>query len=110
MPDIMANIKVKTIVVTFAAVTLSSYGLTNLIFAQGPPTLPVSLSGNEEVPPVQTEATGAAYIVQIGINNYREYIINASYIRRHSRTYTSWSKGRKRTSSIYAIQIRYAGE
>lgn len=80
-PDIMANIKVNTIVVTFAAVTLSSYGLTNLIFAQGPPTIPVSLSGNEEVPPVQTEATGAAYIVQIGINDYREYSINASNIQ-----------------------------
>jgi hypothetical protein len=68
-PDIMTNIKVNTIVVTFAAVTLSLYGLTNLIFAQGSPTIPVSLSGNEEVPPVQTEATNAAYIVQIGIKN-----------------------------------------
>jgi CHRD domain-containing protein len=77
----MANILFNAFVATFAAVTFSSFGLTNLIFAQGPPTISVSLSGNEEVPPVQTEATGAAYIIQIGINNYREYSINASNIQ-----------------------------
>ena len=77
----MTNILFIAIVATFAAVTFLSYGLTNLIFAQGPPTIPVSLSGSEEVPPVQTEATGVAYIIQIGINNYREYSINASNIQ-----------------------------
>ena len=36
-------------VAIFVALTLSSYGLTSVVFAQGPPTIPVSPKGSEEV-------------------------------------------------------------
>ena len=33
------------------------------MFAQGPPKIVINLTGSEEVPPVQTEATGVAEII-----------------------------------------------
>jgi hypothetical protein len=67
-------------VAIFAALTLSSFGLTSLVSAQGPPTIPVSLSGKEEVPPVQTEATGIVELKQVG-TEYRAYDVKATNIR-----------------------------
>ena len=43
-------------------ITVTTNGLTNLVFEQGPPTIVINLTGNEEVPPIQTEATGVAEI------------------------------------------------
>lgn len=53
-----------TMVVIFAALMLSPNGLTSLVFAQGPPTITIYLTGSKEVPPVQTEATGVAEFIQ----------------------------------------------
>ncbi len=39
-------------------ITASTYGLTELVFAQEVPKFAINLTGSEEVPPVQTEATG----------------------------------------------------
>jgi hypothetical protein len=49
-------IVVTIVTIGFVAVTIT--GLTNSVFAQGPPRIVMNLSGSEEVPPVQTEATG----------------------------------------------------
>ena len=43
-------------------ITVTTNGLTNLVFEQGPPTIVINLTGSEEVPPIQTEATGVAEI------------------------------------------------
>jgi hypothetical protein len=67
-------------VAIFVAQTLSSYGLTSVVFAQGPPTIPVSLKGSEEVPPVQSEAISVAEFTQTGME-YRAYSVNATNIQ-----------------------------
>ena len=43
-------------------ITAATEGLTNRGFAQQPLKFVMNLSGSEEVPPVQTEATGVAEI------------------------------------------------
>jgi hypothetical protein len=47
-------------IVTIGLVAVTISGLTNSAFAQGPQKIIMNLSGSEEVPPVQTEATGVA--------------------------------------------------
>ena len=79
---------IKARVVTFGAavivilstlmITVTTNGLTNLVFAQGPPTIVINLTGSEEVPPVQTEATGVAEITP-GVDSI-SYNINATNI------------------------------
>ena len=58
-------------------ITASTYGLTEVVFAQVPKFV-INLTGSEEVPPVQTEATGV-----IGISLMPDsvgYSINATNI------------------------------
>jgi hypothetical protein len=74
------NAEIAIMVATLSALIFSSYGLTSLVLAQGPPTIPVSLTGNEEVPPVQTEATGIAEFKQEG-TEYRAYSVKATNIQ-----------------------------
>jgi hypothetical protein len=71
---------IATMVVIFTAITLSPYGLTSLAFAQGPPTIVVNLTGSEEVPPVQTEATGIAEFIPMGMDSV-DYSVNATNIQ-----------------------------
>jgi CHRD domain len=71
---------IATMVVIFTALALSPYGLTSLAFAQGPPTILVNLTGNEEVPPVQTEATGIAEFIPMGMDSV-DYSVNATNIQ-----------------------------
>jgi hypothetical protein len=78
--EAITNTKIAMMVAIFAALILSSHGLTSLVSAQGPPTIPVSLTGNEEVPPVQTEASGVAEFKQVGIE-YRAYSVKATNIQ-----------------------------
>ena len=73
------NISVGTMIAIFAALTLSPYDLTNMVFAQEPMTITVNLTGNEEVPPVQTEATGVAEFTPMGMDSIG-YTINATNI------------------------------
>jgi CHRD domain len=72
-------IKIATMVVIFTALALSSYGLTSLVSAQRPMTVTLNLTGGEEVPPVQTEATGAAEFI-VGGTDSIPYTINATNI------------------------------
>ena len=74
-----ASIVSATMVVIFTALMLSSNGLTSLVFAQGPPTITINLTGSEEVPPVQTEATGMAEFIPLGMDSIA-YSVNATNI------------------------------
>jgi hypothetical protein len=78
--EALTDSKIVVMVAIFAALTLSSYGLISLVSAQDPPTIPVSLTGNEEVPPVQTETTGVAEFKQVG-TEYRAYSVKATNIQ-----------------------------
>ena len=75
----IANTTIGTTIVIFATLTLSSYGLTSLVSAQEPMTITVNLTGSEEVPPVQTEATGIAEFTPMGMDSIA-YSINATNI------------------------------
>ena len=75
----IASIASATMVVIFTALMLSSNGLTGLVFAQGPPTITINLTGSEEVPPVQTEATGVAEFIPLGMDSIA-YSVNATNI------------------------------
>jgi CHRD domain len=65
----IVNIPIVTMVAIFAALLMSPYNLTNLASAQGPPTIKVNLTGSEEVPPVQTSATGVAEFIVGGTDS-----------------------------------------
>jgi hypothetical protein len=79
----VASIAASTSVAIFAALMLSSGGLTSFVYAQaqgqGPPTITINLTGSEEVPPVQTEATGVAQFIPMGMDSIA-YSINATNI------------------------------
>jgi hypothetical protein len=60
------------------AITVATEALTNSGFAQGPQTFSMNLSGSEEVPPVQTEATGVAEFTP-GVDSVA-YSVNATNI------------------------------
>jgi hypothetical protein len=60
-------------------ITAITYGLTNTVLAQGPPKVVINLTGSEEVPPVQTEATGIAEFIPMGTDSLA-YSINATNI------------------------------
>jgi hypothetical protein len=94
---VIANITIGTTIAIFAALTLSSYGLTSLVSAQEPMTVIVNLTGGEEVPPVQTEATGIAEFTPMGMDSIG-YNLNATNIE-------GATAGRKWTCSGYIIQI-----
>ena len=76
----IAYTTIATMVAIFAALTLSPHGLTSLVFAQGPPTIVINLTGSEEVPPVQTEATGIAEFKPKGMDSV-DYSVNATNIQ-----------------------------
>ena len=65
------------VIVATLTITATTYSLT--VLAQGPPTFVIDLSGNEEVPPVQTDATGVAEIRPIGADSIA-YSVNATNI------------------------------
>jgi CHRD domain len=54
---------VVTIAITGVVVVATTAVSTNSVYAQGPQKIVVNLSGSEEVPPVQTEATGVAEFI-----------------------------------------------
>ena len=55
---------VVTIAITVGAVVVATTTVsTNSVYAQEPQKIVVNLSGSEEVPPVQTEATGVAEFI-----------------------------------------------
>jgi hypothetical protein len=59
--SIVVTIVTLGVVVVVIAGTITE--LTNSVYAQGPQKIVMNLSGSEEVPPVQTEATGVAEFI-----------------------------------------------
>jgi CHRD domain len=66
------------VVVVAAAAAATITGLTNSVFAQGPSKVVMNLSGSEEVPPVQTKATGVVEFI-LGEDSFA-YSVNATNI------------------------------
>jgi CHRD domain len=63
-------------------ITAATYGLTNMVFAQGAAKFGFNLTGSEEVPPVQTDATGLAEISSYTIaGDSITYTVNATNIQ-----------------------------
>ena len=60
-------------------ITVTTNGLTNLVFEQGPPTIVINLTGSEEVPPIRTEATGVAEITP-GVDSIAYSIIATNIV------------------------------
>jgi hypothetical protein len=75
---IMYSITAAIILVTLM-LSAETYGLTNTVFAQGPLKFACPLTGDEEVPPVQTEATGVAEFILMGTDS-TAFSINATNI------------------------------
>jgi hypothetical protein len=62
-------------------ITAATYGLTNMVFAQGAAKFGFNLTGSDEVPPVQTNATGLADISPYTIaGDSITYNVNATNI------------------------------
>lgn len=63
-------------------ITAATLGLTDLVVAQGPAKFGFNLTGSEEVPPVQTNATGMADISSYTIaGDSITYSVNATNIK-----------------------------
>jgi hypothetical protein len=75
---LMFSVAVAVILATLM-ITSTTNSFNNSVLAQGPPTITINLSGNEEVPPVQTEATGVAEFIPIGPDSIA-YSVNATNI------------------------------
>jgi hypothetical protein len=71
---VVTIVTIGVVVVAAAAIT----GLTNSVFAQGPSKVVMNLSGSEEVPPVQTKATGVVEFI-LGEDSFA-YSVNATNI------------------------------
>jgi hypothetical protein len=63
-------------------ITAATHGLTDLVFAQGAAKFGFNLTGSEEVPPVQTNATGMAEISAYTVaGDSITYSVNATNIK-----------------------------
>jgi hypothetical protein len=58
----VATIAIVVTIATIGVVAMTTVSI-NSVFAQGPQKIVMNLSGSEEVPPVQTEATGVAEFI-----------------------------------------------
>jgi len=71
---------VVAVVLATVMITATTNGLTELVFAQGPPKVVINLTGSREVPPVQTEATGVAEFTPM-VTDSLAYSVNATNIQ-----------------------------
>lgn len=60
-------------------IALATYNMTNLVLAQGPPTTVINLTGDQEVPSVQTDSSEVAEFTQMGPDSIA-YNVNATNI------------------------------
>jgi hypothetical protein len=90
-------------------ITVATYGLIDLVFAQGPPKFTINLTGSEEVPPVQTNATGTAEISAFDISSDSvSYGINATNISGPTAAHTHLGKPGE-NGPIVATFFNYTG-
>jgi hypothetical protein len=76
-----SNIAAVAAVLATLMITAATHGLTDLVFAQGAAKFAFNLTGSEEVPPVQTNATGLADISPYTIaGDSITYNVNATNI------------------------------
>jgi CHRD domain len=76
----VTNSIASAIILASLMVTATTYGLTNTLFAQSEMKIVINLTGDEEVPPVQTDAKGIAEISPGGADSIG-YTINATNIQ-----------------------------
>ena len=90
-------------------ITGTTYGLIDLVFAQGPPKFTINLTGSEEVPPVQTNATGTAEISAFDISSDSiSYGINATNISGVTAAHTHLGK-QGENGPLVATFFKYVG-
>ena len=100
---------VAAVLSTVLMITVASYGLIDLVFAQGPPKFTINLTGSEEVPPVQTNATGTAEISAFDISSDSiSYGINATNISGVTAAHTHLGK-QGENGPIVATFFKYVG-
>jgi hypothetical protein len=88
---------------------VAAYGSIDLVFAQGPPKFTINLTGSEEVPPVQTNATGTAEISAFDISSDSiSYGINATNISGVTAAHTHLGK-QGENGPIVATFFKYVG-
>jgi hypothetical protein len=77
-----AMIKMESMVVlAILMIAATTYCFANSVLAQGPPNIVIMLTGGEEVPPVQTNATGMAEITPVAPTfDSIDYNVNATNI------------------------------
>jgi CHRD domain len=88
---IVGVIAIVVAIATMGLVAVTTSGLTNSVYAQGPQKIMMNLSGSEEVPPVQTEATGVAEFIP-GEDSVA-YSINATNIEGVTAGHIHWKAG-----------------
>jgi CHRD domain-containing protein len=90
-------------------ITGATYGLIDLVFAQGPPKFTINLTGSEEVPAVQTNAAGTAEISAFDISSDSiSYGINATNISGVTAAHTHLGK-QGENGPIVATFFKYVG-
>ena len=103
------GISVAAAVLLAVLITGTTYGLIDLVFAQGPPKFTINLTGSEEVPPVQTNATGTAEISAFDISSDSiSYGINATNISGVTAAHTHLGK-QGENGPIVATFFKYVG-
>ena len=88
-------------------ITAATFGLGDLVLAQGPAKFGFNLSGSEEVPPVQTNATGMADILPYTIaGDSITYSVNATDIKGVTAGHIHFGKeGENGPIVFYNVQI-----
>jgi hypothetical protein len=103
------GISVAAAVLSAVLITGTTYRLIELVFALGPPKFTINLTGSEEVPPVQTNATGTAEISAFDISSDSiSYGINATNISGVTAAHTHLGK-QGENGPIVATFFKYVG-
>jgi hypothetical protein len=103
------GITVAAAVLSAVLITGTTYRLIELVFALGPPKFTINLTGSEEVPPVQTNATGTAEISAFDISSDSiSYGINATNISGVTAAHTHLGK-QGENGPIVATFFKYVG-
>lgn len=82
-----------TVLLAVLTITIVTNGLSDLVFAQGESKFMINLTGNEEVPPVQTNTTGTGEISAFDIaSDSISYAINVPDIENATAGHTHLGK------------------
>ena len=91
--EIFSISAVATVLLAVLTITIATNGLSDLVFAQGESKFMINLTGNEEVPPVQTNTTGTTEISAFDIaSDSISYAINVPDIENATAGHTHLGK------------------